>query len=413
MAKTTEFKQERIDSMIEFQNFSKASNKLNIRLSGYRKYILRAQQEGWIKKVAGSWKKGDLYKSCTLQSGHNDGQLEVHRLEIKFPVFKPSSAWQSQKPKIFDVPDYNKSSASISTNEKMRLNHHYFVDMPLFYVKTTTKNVILVQKAKEKVDNRELYDRTFVSNSPRDLREKIMRIGIDFKEVLEKRFWIKLGSVDGVEFEINSQHWAHLRTPIAKEFIAQRVDLKVYNENGELDTIVDCSDPAHPHFEHVNVQTSPMNADRWQPLINKINSGEFNADIVLNKIDGHDGHINGVRGDLKRQVEVVDKILVAQEMMQNDQGKFRQDINYFGEKIEAHTLMVEKAVSVFSKMDENLTRDGNLTGRKLNKASPKGLLKHLMVKCKRVEDVVRFGDYVKLLSVEDKEVFSDWIFEKF
>lgn len=336
MVKKTSFFKERIDGMIKYQSYSKLAEKLDINISGLRKYILRAVKQGFLKQVKGVWVEGDRYLSGTPHNGHHNGHfIELHGVEIKFPILDPPSWWRNNKQIYREFRPFQDSVLGETPNVVMKQHYFDFCDVSYFRVRTTTKSIILVQKA----------DMPLRGESAKELKKYLIDLAFKFAPVLEKKFLVKLGDVDGVCITLNKQHYAHLKNSIAKEFLRENVALNVFVD-GRLRTLVDRSKGVM-HFEHVSAIHSDLDAEKWERLIANVNTGKFDEEKVLDDIDTVNGRLAGFeRG--------ADKMLAVVEGVADNQVMFDKNFQSHLSAVRALGSGVKELTGVIKKMDAEL-----------------------------------------------------------
>jgi len=180
--------------------------------------------------------------------------------------------------------------------------------------------------------NKVLFKLPIVKIALTDEPEHAKNIALNYMDdvlpKIERLFRIKLTKPGKVSITTSSQHIAFVKNRIAKYFLENDIDVRIYDDEGKLRVIVDKSN-MNEELECVDKANAEEDADKLQVFIKDTVTGRFDH--------------RKMQDTIASSVEIQNNILANQE-------KSSRDLVNYGRKIAAHTASIEKLGSGIEKL---------------------------------------------------------------
>jgi len=137
---------------------------------------------------------------------------------------------------------------------------------------------------------------------------------------IESLLKVQVSKARKISISVSSQHIAFTKNRIAKYFLENDIDVRIYDDEGKLRVIVDKSN-MNEELECIDKAHAEEDADKLQMLIKDTVTGKFDHRILQETIS--------------KSVEIQNQIL------QNQQSYFN-DMKIYGKKVAAHAVSIEK-----------------------------------------------------------------------
>lgn len=153
---------------------------------------------------------------------------------------------------------------------------------------------------------------------------------------IENWFNVTIARPNRISITLSSQHIAFVNNKMAHYFVDKKIDLKIYDEEGILRTVVDQSHG--PELEYMSKAHGEDDADYMKTFIEDTTLGRFNHRQVGN--------------DLATASNIINKLAQNQESFSNDMVEYGQKISLHLHAIEQLGDGVTKLTNIVERIDE-------------------------------------------------------------
>lgn len=175
-----------------------------------------------------------------------------------------------------------------------------------------------------------------MNDSPENAKNVMLKYIKGIIPKIENWFKVTIARPNRISMTVSSQHIAFVNNQMAQYFDKNNIELKIYDEEGILRTVVDKS-RGPPELEYVSKAHGEDDADYMKTFIEDTTLGRFNH--------------RQVNSNLASAADSINRIAQNQETFSNDMVEYGQKIAAHADSIEILGTGIHKLTNIVERID--------------------------------------------------------------